>query len=71
MTPQGWSGLYWARKSEAGSYEIRAVSNRGEGYYEKANSFLRNSLRRGGIDQLKAGVVRRFAPGLLPEVWSA
>jgi hypothetical protein len=44
MTPQGKSGLYGARKSEAGGYEIRAVSSRGEGYYEKANSFRRNSF---------------------------
>jgi hypothetical protein len=52
MATQGWSGLYWARKNEAGDYEIRAVTKEGEGYsypggvfseeafegyYEKAN----------------------------------
>jgi hypothetical protein len=52
MATRGWSGLYWARKDEAGSYEIRTVTNAGEGhiypggvlskesferYYEKAN----------------------------------
>jgi hypothetical protein len=52
MATRGWSGLYWARKDEAGSYEIRAVTKEGEGhiypggvlskesferYYEKAN----------------------------------
>jgi hypothetical protein len=52
MRTRGWSGLYWARKNEAGDYEIRAVTRKGEGcsypggifskasferYYEKAN----------------------------------
>ena len=52
MATRGWSGLYWARKDEAGSYEIRAFPKEGEGhiypggvlskefferYYEKAN----------------------------------
>ena len=32
MTTQGWSGLYWARKNEAGDYEIRAVRREGEAY---------------------------------------
>jgi hypothetical protein len=32
MRTQGWSGLYWARKNEAGDYEIRAVTKEGEGY---------------------------------------
>jgi hypothetical protein len=26
MRTSGWSGLYWARKNEAGDYEIRAVT---------------------------------------------
>ena len=26
MRTRGWSGLYWARKSEAGDYEIRTVT---------------------------------------------
>jgi hypothetical protein len=25
-------GLYWARKNEAGDYEIRTVTKKGEGY---------------------------------------
>jgi hypothetical protein len=50
MATRGWSGLYWARKDEAGSYEIRVATNEGysypggvfstesfERYYEKAN----------------------------------
>jgi hypothetical protein len=32
MTTRGWSGLYWARKSETGDYEIRAVTREGEAY---------------------------------------
>jgi hypothetical protein len=32
MSTQGWSGLYWARKNEAGDYEIRAVTREGEAY---------------------------------------
>jgi hypothetical protein len=32
MTTQGWSGLYWARKNEAGDYEIRVVTREGEAY---------------------------------------
>jgi hypothetical protein len=49
MRTSGWSGLYWARKNEAGDYEIRAVTAEGysypggifskeafESYYEKA-----------------------------------
>jgi hypothetical protein len=31
MRTSGWSGLYWARKNEAGDYEIRAVTAEGEG----------------------------------------
>jgi hypothetical protein len=52
MTTRRWSGLYWARKNEAGGYEIRTVTRKGEGHsypggvfskvfferhYEKAN----------------------------------
>jgi hypothetical protein len=32
MTTRGWSGLYWARKNEAGDYEIRTVTKKGQGY---------------------------------------
>jgi hypothetical protein len=27
-----WSGLYWARRSEEGGYEIRSVHREGEAY---------------------------------------
>jgi hypothetical protein len=29
---RGWSGLYWARRNEAGDYEIRSILKEGEGY---------------------------------------
>jgi hypothetical protein len=32
MTTQGWSGMYWARKNEAGDYKIMAVTREGEAY---------------------------------------
>jgi hypothetical protein len=32
MSTRGWSGLYWARKNEAGNYEIRAVAREGEAH---------------------------------------
>jgi hypothetical protein len=32
MTTQRWSGLYWARKNEAGDYEIRVDTREGEAY---------------------------------------
>jgi hypothetical protein len=32
MRTRGWSGLYWARKNEAGDYEIRAVAREGEAH---------------------------------------
>ena len=31
MSTRGWSGLYWARKNEAGDYEIWAVRKEGKG----------------------------------------
>jgi hypothetical protein len=32
MTTRGWSGLYWAKKNNAGDYEIRTVTKEGEAY---------------------------------------
>ena len=31
-TSQGWSGMYWTRRNEAGDYEIRTLSKEGEAY---------------------------------------
>ena len=46
MTTQGWSGLYWARKNEAGDYEIRAVSRKGEGYSYPGGVFSKEAFER-------------------------
>jgi hypothetical protein len=46
MRTQGWLGLYWARKNEAGDYEIRAVSKEGEGYSYPGGVFSKDSFER-------------------------
>jgi len=46
MTTRGWSGLYWARKNEAGDYEIRAVTRKGKGT-STLGRVLERSLREG------------------------
>jgi len=46
MRTQGWSGLYWARKNEAGDYEIRAVSRKGEGYSYPGGVFSKEAFAR-------------------------
>ena len=46
MTTRGWSGLYWARKSDAGDYEIRTVTKAGEGYSYPAGVFSKDSFER-------------------------
>ena len=46
MRTQGWSGLYWARKNEAGDYEIRAVTKEGEGYSYPGGVFAKEAFER-------------------------
>jgi len=46
MTTRGWSGLYWARKIEAGDYEIRAVTRKGEGYSYPGGVFSKEAFER-------------------------
>ena len=46
MGTRGWSGLYWARKNEAGDYEIRAVTRKGEGYSYPGGMFSKASFER-------------------------
>jgi len=46
MTTQGWSGLYWARKNEAGDYEIRSVTKEEEGYSYPAGTFSKEAFER-------------------------
>ena len=46
MRTSGWSGLYWARKNEAGEYEIRAVTAEGEGYSYPGGVFSEEAFER-------------------------
>ena len=46
MATRGWSGLYWARKNEAGDYEIRAVTKEGEGYSYPGGVFSKEAFER-------------------------
>jgi len=46
MTTRGWSGLYWARKNEAGDYEIRTVTKEGEGYSYPGGVFAKEAFER-------------------------
>jgi hypothetical protein len=46
MATRGWSGLYWARKDEAGSYEIRIVTKKWEGYSCLGGVFSKESFER-------------------------
>ena len=45
IATRGWSGLYWARKNEAGDYEIRAVTKKGEGYSYSGGVFSKDSSK--------------------------
>jgi hypothetical protein len=46
MRTQGWSGLYWARKNEAGDYEIRAVTKEGEVHSYPGGVFAKEAFER-------------------------
>ena len=46
MSTWGWSGLYWARKNEAGDSEIRTVTKEGEGYSYPAGVFSKEAFGR-------------------------
>ena len=46
MSTQGWSGLYWARKTEAGDYEIRSVTREGVGYSYPGGVFSKEAFER-------------------------
>ncbi len=41
---RGWSGLYWARRNEAGDYEIRPVVKEGEAYSMTGGAFPREGF---------------------------
>jgi hypothetical protein len=46
MSTRGWSGLYWARKNEAGDYEIRTVTKKGEAYSYPGGVFSEEAFER-------------------------
>jgi hypothetical protein len=46
MRTRGWSGLYWARKNEAGDYEIRAVTREGEAYSVTGGIFPKEGFEK-------------------------
>jgi hypothetical protein len=46
MSTRGWSGLYWARKNEAGDYEIRTDTKEGEGYSYPGDVFSNEAFER-------------------------
>ena len=46
MSTRGWSGLYWATKNEAGEYEIRTVTKKGEAYSYPGGVFSEEAFER-------------------------
>jgi hypothetical protein len=46
MMTREWSGLYWARRIEAGDYEIRAVTREGEAYSVTGGIFPKEGFER-------------------------
>ena len=46
MGTEGWSGLYWARKTAGGDYEIRTVARKGEAYSYPGGLFPREAFER-------------------------
>ncbi len=46
MSSRGWAGLYWARKNEAGEYEIRSVTKKGEAYSYPGGVFSEEAFER-------------------------
>jgi hypothetical protein len=46
MKTRGWSGLYWARKNEAGDYKIVAVTREGEAYSVAGGIFPKEGFEK-------------------------
>jgi hypothetical protein len=46
MATREWSGLYWARKDEEGSYGIRIVTKKWEGYSCLGGVFSKEPFER-------------------------
>jgi hypothetical protein len=46
MGTKGWSGLYWARKTAGGDYEIRTLTREGEAYSYPGGVFPGEAFER-------------------------
>jgi hypothetical protein len=46
MGTKGWSGLYWARKTAGGDYEIRTLTRQGEAVSYPGGIFPREAFER-------------------------
>jgi hypothetical protein len=46
MGPKGWSGLYWARKTAGGDYEIRTLTHEGEAFSYPGGVFPKEAFER-------------------------
>ena len=46
MITKGWSGLYWARKTAGGDYEIRTLTREGEAFSYPGGVFPKEAFER-------------------------
>jgi hypothetical protein len=46
MGTKGWSGLYWARKTAGGDYEIRTPTREGEAFSYPGGVFPKEAFER-------------------------
>lgn len=46
MGTKGWSGLYWARKTASGDYEIRTPTREGEAFSYPGGLFPKAAFER-------------------------
>jgi len=46
LSTRGWSGLYWARVTTSGNYEIRSVAREGEANSYPAGVFPKEAFER-------------------------
>ena len=46
MGTKGWSGLYWARKTADGDYEIRTLTREGEAFSYPGGVFPKEAFER-------------------------
>jgi hypothetical protein len=46
LSTRGWSGLYWARRTTTGDYEIRSVVGEGEAHSQPGGIFPKEAFER-------------------------